>query len=260
MKNTWDIVKQELAYFGFKLIKGGVSFYDEQGSLKKYDFNKARNMLAQEIDENVQILSGLWRDVCTKLVIAPIREYNHDPKEADLFVSSLKDMAKFLDMFEEASLQIPLYLVTTALNTDLIHFSPEIMSEICNYKIAIDWTHRVISRLCYIHRLIKFVCQGRDSVNQTKIVTARGVSGPWANLDLPIRERVWEWWEEDENFRQRDRDVRMQRRYRKGLENYNNDGRVGEGHYWRELRNEPYSWYSNQNDSPYPMRAVMRWN
>lgn len=259
MKNTWEILEQELSYFGFKLIRGGVSFYTQSGALKKYDFEKTRNMLGEEIAFNVKILSSLWYDVSSLLVVSPIKEYTHDPREIKLFISCLKDMAKFLQMFENAFLQIPKYLVTTALNTDILHFSPEILSEICNHKIAIDWTHRAISRLCYIRRLLKFVCQGRESVNQTKIVLARGVSGPWSNLDLPLKERVWEWWEEDENFRGRDRDVRMQRRYKKGLENYNSPN-VGEGHYWRELRNEPYSWYSNQSDSPYPMRSVMRWN
>jgi len=70
-------------------------------------------------------------------------------------------------------------------------------------------------------------------------------------------ERVFEWDDIDEEMRGRDRDIRRQKRYRTGLENYNNDGRVGEGFYWRELRNEPFSWHSREFDDPYPSRHLL---
>jgi len=39
--------------------------------------------------------------------------------------------------------------------------------------------------------------------------------------------------------------------------NYNNDGRVGEGFYWRELRNEPFDWADRDWEDPYPSRHLL---
>jgi hypothetical protein len=259
MNETWDILRKELSFHDFRPIEGGVEFHSGN-EIKRYTYEKAYDMLSEEALENTEVLRLLWTEISSLLVANSLQDHAHDPKEIRLFISSLKDLAKFIDMFNPEESGLQLSTIKQALDTDIIRFSPEAISKIIDCKISLDWTHRVVSKILYVRRLIRFASQGRMDVNQTKIVLARGISGPWANLDLPIRERVWEWWEEDENLRNRDKDTRMQRRYRKGHENYNNDGRVGEGHYWRELRNEPYSWYSSQNDSPYPMRSVLRWN
>jgi hypothetical protein len=88
-----------------------------------------------------------------------------------------------------------------------------------------------------------------------KEVSAKGVHGPYSNLDIPMQERVFSWSAIDEETRGRDRDIRNQRRYRMGLEGYN-DPWVNEGFKWRELRNEPYLW-GKEGESPYP-RGSMR--
>ncbi|MFW6173100.1 MAG: hypothetical protein ACOC5T_05090, partial [Elusimicrobiota bacterium] len=76
-------------------------------------------------------------------------------------------------------------------------------------------------------------------------------------LDLPMEERVFKWRDIEDEVRGRERGKEKQRRYRQGFENYNNDGRVGEGYYWREMRNEPYSWYDRGTSSPYKSRATI---
>ena len=37
----------------------------------------------------------------------------------------------------------------------------------------------------------------------------------------------------------------------KSLRNSHNNDFVGEGHNWREVRNEPYSWSNRKDESPY---------
>jgi len=32
---------------------------------------------------------------------------------------------------------------------------------------------------------------------------------------------------------------------------------ITEGYYWREIRNEPFSWYNRADDSPYPQRDTL---
>ena len=76
-----------------------------------------------------------------------------------------------------------------------------------------------------------------------------------------MAERVFEWDDIDEETRMKDQQIRKQRRYRKGLENYNDYGNESfSGHYWRELANEPFSWYDKSFDSPYKTRSYLTRN
>ncbi len=101
--------------------------------------------------------------------------------------------------------------------------------------------------------MLSLVATGKKNVIKSEIKTARGISGPWANLDLPLEERKFPFGIE---LQGRERDKKGQRRYRKGFENYNTEN-VGDGHYWRELRNEPYSWADRNSESPYPHRNLL---
>ncbi len=83
---------------------------------------------------------------------------------------------------------------------------------------------------------------------------AAGVAGPGSRLDLPLKERVFEFGTEVGN---RTKAKQKQRRYRKGLENYDSES-FAEGHYWRELRNEPFAWSDRNFDDPYPGRNYLR--
>jgi hypothetical protein len=260
MQSVWDIFKKELAFQGFKIIPNGVAFRAQNGENKKYNFEKAYNMLTEEIGENATLMRNIWIELCEHLITPCIKEHTHDNNHEKIFISALKGLAAFLDMFSSPFINQYKQIVKDALCTDIVYFSPEDIVSICDFSIVIDLTHRMIEKLIYIRRLIRSAAQGKDKINETKIVTARGISGPWANLDLPMLERVWDWDEESENFSKRDESIKKQRRYSKGLRNYNNGGPVGEGHYWREIRNEPYSWYSSENESPYPSRSVLRWN
>ena len=95
---------------------------------------------------------------------------------------------------------------------------------------------------------------GQGLVSRYTVKLARGVTGPYSNLNLPIQERVYPFKELE--LGERTKIKQKQRRYRKGFENYHG-GRFSEGHYWRELRNEPFSWYNRSFDDPYPSRSLL---
>jgi hypothetical protein len=88
------------------------------------------------------------------------------------------------------------------------------------------------------------------SVDGVKVVTARGVSSPLSNIDLGMNDRVMPGKYYFQPIYERDRDIRKQERYTKGLDSYNEPW-VQEGHYWRAQEQEPYSWYDREDDSPY---------
>jgi len=173
-------------------------------------------------------------------------------------------MVKYLLCFEGAEQSEYYKAVSTSLNRDISTFGRRQVYSLSDYKITIDWISRVISRLLYVSNLLAFASMGPKRVAKYDIKTAKGISydiktakgisGPWAHLDLPMEERVFPFGDEVQN---REKSKLQQRRFRKGLENYNNDGRVGEGHYWRELRNEPFSWFDRGSEDPYPSRSML---
>jgi hypothetical protein len=230
----------------------------EDGQKSVQGIIKTIRMLKKSIKNHEAILSSLWDNLCEILdEEQPIEEQFHDSKMKNIFIHTLKDMSKFLLMFDELQGSVISQKIEQSLSRDINSFSSEQLSEVVDYKISIDWIDRTIQRLLYICNLLGFSTLGIKKVSQYDIKMAKGISGPWANLDLPTLERVYPFEQEESDGRIKDKE--KQRRYTKGREAYNNDGRCGEGHYWRELRNEPYSWFDNDNESPYPHRNLL-WN
>jgi len=81
-----------------------------------------------------------------------------------------------------------------------------------------------------------------------------GIPGPWANLDLPMKERVWEWnSDEDEFFANREKSRKEQIRYNpEEAENTN-----GMFYVWQDLTRSPYSYYNRTTESPYKSRLLI---
>jgi hypothetical protein len=207
------------------------------------------------VNKRKKLLLDLWGETAQLLEQRSDIPDVVDEKVTKLFVFSLKDLAKFLLCFDDVEDSIFQKNITEALNRDITSFTREQLYELPNYKISIDWIYRQISILLYLKNLLLFASIGKDKVNSYEVIKlAKGISGPWAHLDLPMEERVFSFGKELET---RMRAKQRQRRYRKGFENYNGDGRVGEGHYWRELRNEPFSWYNRNFDDPYPSRYLL---
>ncbi|NJL70399.1 MAG: hypothetical protein HC888_01715 [Candidatus Competibacteraceae bacterium] len=257
MSEEIELLKSELAYHGFR------SLGDDQWDVLKGDGSISRvptpsllTLLTQEIAENKILYSELWRKTMDLLTGYHAGEACDDI-EAKLFVASVKDLARTLELFEETDESSLARRVESVLNRDIASFSRKQIVALPEHKLAMQWVFRQINKLVYVRKLILSIHRKQDIRQHVKVAS---ISGPWANLDLGMRERVWEWAEDDETFRAKDRSIRKQRRYTKGLENYNNDGRVGEGHYWRELRNEPFSWYDRSTEDPYHSRSTLsRW-
>ena len=113
-----------------------------------------------------------------------------------------------------------------ALARDVKYFNKQQVYYVPDLKISIDWISRNISKLLYIANLLSLASMGKNRVSKLEIKTAKGIAGPWSRLNLPMEERVFPF---GFGLRAREKGKQKQRRYTKGLENYNN-GEVGEGH------------------------------
>tara|TARA_Y100000034_G_scaffold136138_1_gene211034 strand:- start:14685 stop:15464 length:780 start_codon:yes stop_codon:yes gene_type:complete len=259
MAEVWDTLKKELAFYGIRLIDSKTcQFKNKDGQLETAPVIPAAKQIQGQIAIRKKLFGELWGDMAD--VLQDRGDNVSDAGSTAMFVCALKDLAKMSRMFEDLDDSVLTNLVQDALNQDLSVYPNYTIHSVPNYKISIDWVFRSICRLQYVIKLLRFASLGPRLIDRMNIKMARGISGPWANLDLPLLERTFPWSSIDEEVRGRDRDIRRQRRYRRGLENYNNDGRIGEGHYWRELRNEPFSWYDRASESPYAERKLLTGN
>lgn len=260
MESTWSLLKKELRSNNIVLKGQGYCIYEDcQGNEHTYRLRETFLAVDRDISIQKNKLCRLWRQAIDILCCRSDDTGLTDEIGTTLFIFSLKDSLRFLYCFEDLYNSTLLALVKKHINKDIIEFSSKQIYNFPNYKIAIDWVARDIMRLMYLKKLIRFTMTGTKNVSQKEIKMAIGVSGPWANLDLPMLERVFPWDDIDSDIRGRSRDIRKQRRYRKYLDNYHSPG-VGEGHYWRELRNEPFSWYDRQSEDPYYQRYLLTRN
>lgn len=255
---NWELLENELKYYGIILLNNRECQIDFlQGQTTRQGVIKTIRQLQFTINKRIKVFKSLWDDVCSLLEGECDGCEMVDFDMEKIFIHSLKDLSKLLLCFSECDGSHYEIIINKSLCKDVIMFSMEQINFLIDYKIAIDWVFRLINKLFYIKRLLTYSLYGKEKINKDIIKTARGVSGPWSNLDLPMKERVFPFGKE---LNERVLDKQKQRRYYKGFENYNNDGRVGEGHYWRELRNEPFSWYDRKYEDPYPSRnSLSRW-
>lgn len=249
--NNWEILKRELKYHGIILLNDRrcqVSFEDKTPT--NQGIIKTMRQIGASIRKRKNLMQELWNDISFVLSKEEGGTNIVDENIRKIFIHSLKDLLKFLLCFSECDNSYYTNVLKKSLSKDVTMFSKDQIYKIIQYKMSIDWMHRLISKLIYIRKLLYYSLYGEEKINALK-KEATGVSGPWSNLDLPMKERVFPFGQE---LNDRRKDKQRQRRYKKGLENYNNDGRVGEGHYWRELRNEPFSWYDRKYEDPYPSR------
>ena len=256
MIDTWILLKKELSYYGICLTNDNKCQLKVNDKLITQGIIKTIRQINSTVKKQKKILLSLWKEVVELLANENQPSFNQpvDEKMVDLFIFSLKDLSKFLLCFDECDESVFQLYVDEALNKDINLFNKEQIYKLPDYKITIDWVFRTINRLLYIKKLLYFATIGGKKISEYDVKTAAGVAGPWSRLDIPLEERVFPFGKEIEN---RTKAKQKQRRYRKGLENYNAGDFVSSGHYWRELRNEPFSWSDRNFDDPYPSRSYL---
>lgn len=256
MLNTWHILNKELNYYGIRLSNNGKCQFYINNKLKTQGIYRTITQLETTINNHTDNFKNLLKDA-VDFISAPSQPYSYcDKRIEDLFIFSVKDLSILLLCFDcQESKEISSSL-NMALNRDIKSFSKEQIYKFPDYKISIDWLYRRIRRLYYIKKLLTFSLMGKDKISKYNIKMASGLSGPWANLDLPMQERCFSW-DDTEFNKDTTKQKQKQQRYRKGFEEYNGDGRVAEGHYFSDPRNEPFSWNDRKNSSPYPSRNML---
>jgi hypothetical protein len=240
-------IKKELSHHNIILDGNYVITQDD----KKYDINTAVKVFKNKAKKSYSIIEDLWMSVAQTLNSRQKRKTETLDGIEDIFVYSLTGLRRFIFFFPTLkNFDFINLSLRAAIDSDIDTFQYSTMSKIIEYKLAIEWLSHLINKNLYIKTLLVY-----STWKSNLQVEAKGVFGPYSNLDLPMKERVFTWADIDEEVRGRSRDIRNQRRYSMGLEGYN-DPLINEGWTWRELRNEPFLW-KNQHENPYPHRNLL---
>jgi hypothetical protein len=170
------------------------------------------------------------------------KKYNDSPCLGNiLFLHNVKKshiFSLFFDELKEISKSIEMMF-----SKDISIIDHELVEKYNDVFLEIRILHILVMREIYRKKILK------KYMSLNKIAS---ISGPWANLDLPMQERVYPWAPEEEEYQQQ-RTTAKQKQSR-----YNPEySAFGTYYEWVELRNNPYK-FGDWSESPYPGREQIR--
>jgi hypothetical protein len=206
------------------------------------DLDECRHNIEDSIEELKDHLWVLWHRLqWTAERLISTRAENEEKIDNIIFTNNVKKSYLLSTLFTQ------LDSVTSTLNglfeIDIAERNPELISSFNSTYLEIRITHRRVLREIYRTQMIRDFC---------KLTKQAQISGPWANLDLPMSERVYPFWEVEGELNEHVKSRRNQMRYRQE--------RNPQGFHfvWQtQHRNDPYLFSKRQTDSPYPMRELL---
>lgn len=166
---------------------------------------------------------------------------NKGSMENLIFISSVKKAIILSQRFPELTKITDILLSLLKLDVSQIH--ENLISKFNLLWLRIKLFHKLVMQEMYKLKLLQ---------SFEKTVKMAQVSGPWANLDLPMSERKWEWADgESEYFGNREKARKNQTRYNPETDNN------GFYYVWQDLSTHPYSFDKMEEDSPYKTRSLL---
>lgn len=202
-----------------------------------------KKFIRQGIDELKTYISDKWYDL-SHLAESIVSKKSENVESLDnaLFLNSVKKSIYLAGQFSQlsdilSSLKKLRYLEPSEIN-------PDDIKKFNLLYLAIRACHYLILDETYRLRVID---------QNLKIYKSAQISGPWANLDLPMKERIWEWDAgEEEYFAERTRARKEQPRYNPEYDKF------GFYYVWSEPTRDPYLFVNRKVDSPYKQRAILQ--
>lgn len=256
--NNWTILQKELSTMGILLKDNSICIYENKNS----GIDVCLLFYKNKIKDYIDVFRDLWKDIC--ILLQESGSSSLDLDRSKNFIYALRRLEKLIYCFDETKNTNLEIIFEDAFNKDICMFSHRAIEFLPKYSITVDYIYRMIVKNKYKLSLLSCAKLGKQEVNKQKLVKKaysydQGVMGPWSRLDLPMKERVWEWNDMESIIEGTERSKQKQRRYRKGLINYNGvqDPEEGQFWVWYEPRNEPFSWYNRKDESPYPSRELL---
>lgn len=246
--NDLELIKMELAVQGIE-PKGGDTFYIlDDGKREQTNAQSILSKLTNSIKRYKKLFFEVWGGVVESMSNLSIGSGNETTQR--MFANSLKILLLQTERFPV--LTVYNNVVKKIMYQDVAKFNEKFMSDIIDAQVGLDWLNHLIRLDTFKIELLRSYL--RKTMEKSVIAEAdiAGIQGPWSNMDLPMKERVWSFAEDQDDFDAATRRKQQQGRYNLP-ETYNDPYHFEEGYFWRELRNDPYD-PNDDEDNPYPHR------
>lgn len=237
-----DILKMELGALGVirKQPRGyRLSIGDETINVETLE--ECTDLIQEGLTELKNVLWQKWQDLAhLAIVISGSAGENSGDLSNSLFLYAVKKAYYLSTLFSDLNpvqeeLRKLLYSDVAFINEDLVR-------RFNSLYLQVRLTHYLVMYEIYRLKLI-----GR----YLRLSKTAQVSGPWANLDLPMKERVWDWDEEEEYQIERAKAKKNQVRYNPETDKY------GFYYVWQDLRRDPYRFTDMRENAPYKSRHLL---
>jgi hypothetical protein len=244
--NDLETLKSELAVNGISVESDGTCQVHDPNAEMPVSM-KCEDKIAQ-LSESIRLtkreFKNMWVSFTETLARCDGATVGGAATTEKMYVAALKRAYRLANSYHYFAPQRR--LLNLRLNQDIKRCPENIMSRAVDYHICLDWLFRGIKNDSYRMYLLK---EWIKKIRMLRNTVAQQMT-PAGALDLPMKERVWSFSEDEEDFKNSDAEKRHQQRYQLP-ETYNDPDKFEEGFYWREIRNEPYSFWDEEND-PYP--------
>ncbi len=235
-----DLLKHEMGKFSIVPAGGGYLVDVGDETLDCHSLQEAKIQISQGIEEIREHLWDSWKDIVHLAEhISSGGGQNSGGLNNLLFLNAAKKAFSLSLIFTD--LDFAGEKLLDLLDTDIKSADNYLVKQFNFEYLKVRSMHRLIMSEIYRCRLID---QYLTMTKQAQI------SGPWANLDLPMKERMWEWDDqEEEYFEDRKQSRRAQTRY-------NPENATTSGFYfvWQDYTRDPYKFEDMKEDSPYKSR------
>lgn len=238
-----ELLKAELRAFDIKNSNNGYDICIGDDLLSAQTLQECYELIDSGIAELKQHLLETWHDL-QHIAQKMLREDGQNGGSIDnlLFLSAIKKSFELSSLFSD--LKPISQTIRQLLDTDIASSDNRLILHFNDDYLRIQCLHKMVMIEIYRKQLIR----------RYMVMTKQAqISGPWANLDLPKEERVWEWDEgEEEYFANRQKSRREQIRY-----NPENQTKSGFYYVWQDLNRDPYRFEDMKEDSPYKSRHLL---
>lgn len=236
-----NLLRSELDSFDISMKDGGFNITIGDENFEASSIPECISYIDNGIEELKKEIWENWHDLANVAeVITQNNSFNEGSIDNLLFLNNVKKSFLLSRIF-----------------TDLTHISKSLKS-IFNIDVAKVHDNLIIKfnytylKVKLLHQLIMQELYRKNLLHAwSKRTKTAQISGPWANLDLPMQERIWEWSEDEEYFENRERAKKEQIRY--------NPETNQQGFYyvWQDLNRDPYLFADMKRDSPYKSRHLL---
>jgi len=243
-RNDDDLLKYEMESFKINKQKSGTYSLEigdelvDAGSL-----SECKQYIKEGIAELKNDLWDAWSDLShISQIIVENNSGNSDSLDNVLFLSTAKRAFALSCVFSDLK-EVSRYL-KQIFTIDASEVHHNLISKFNAKYFDVKMRHSLLMRELYRLSLIS---------KYMKLHKAAQISGPWANLDLPMKERVWDYSEDEEYFEGRSKAKRNQVRY-------NPEMLPSTGFYyvWQDLNRDPFQFSDRDEESPYKSRKILQ--